>query len=41
VLEIAGAVLWAITQSAQVGLPLIIAGFIAVFTAFMIRKQLR
>ena len=40
-LEIAGAVLWAITQSAQVGLPLIIAGFIAVFTAFMIRKQLR
>ncbi len=40
-LEIAGAVLWAITQSAQVGLPLIIAGFIAVFTVFMIRKQLR
>jgi len=40
-LEIAGALLWAITQSAQVGLPLIIAGFIAVFTAFMMRKQLR
>ncbi len=38
-LEIAGAVLWAITQSIQAGLPLIIAGFIAVFTAFMLRKQ--
>jgi hypothetical protein len=39
VLEIAGAVLWAITQSIQAGLPLIIAGFIAVFTAFILRKQ--
>ncbi len=39
VLEIAGAVLWAITQSVQVGLPLIIAGLIAVFTAFMLRRQ--
>ena len=38
-LEIAGAVLWAITQSIQAGLPLIIAGFIAVFTAFMLRRQ--
>ncbi len=38
-LEIAGAVLWAITQSVQVGLPLIIAGLIAVFTAFMLRRQ--
>ena len=38
-LEIAGAVLWAITQSIQAGLPLIIAGFIAVFTAFILRKQ--
>jgi hypothetical protein len=40
-LEIAGAVLWAVTQSVQVGLPLIITGFFAVFTAFMIRKQQR
>ncbi len=39
VLEIAGAVLWAITQSVQVGLPLIITGLIAVFTAFMLRRQ--
>ena len=39
-LEIGGAVLWAITQSAQAGLPLFIAGFIAVFTAFVVRKQL-
>jgi hypothetical protein len=41
VLEIAGALLWAITQSVQVGLPLIIAGLIAVFTAFMLRRQQR
>ncbi len=39
-LEIGGAVLWAITQSAQAGLPLFIAGFIAVFTAFVVRRQL-
>jgi len=37
-LEIIGAVLWALTQDIQAGLPLFIAGFIAVLTAFMIRR---
>ena len=38
-LEIAGAALWAITQSSQIGLPLIIAGFVAVITAILVRRQ--
>jgi len=38
-LEITGAVLWAITQDIQAGLPLFVAGFIAVLIAFMIRRQ--
>jgi len=39
ILEIGGAVLWASTHSAQIGLPLCIAGFVAVFAAFLTRKQ--
>jgi hypothetical protein len=38
-LEIIGAVLWVLTQNIQAGLPLFIAGFIAVLTAFMIRRR--
>ncbi len=38
-LEIGGAVLWAITHSEQIGLPLIIAGFVAVITAILVRRQ--
>ncbi len=38
-LEIGGVVLWAVTQSAQIGLPLIIAGFVAVITAILVRRQ--
>jgi len=38
-LEIGGAVLWAITQSQQTGLPLIIAGFVAVITAILVSRQ--
>jgi hypothetical protein len=40
-LEITGAALWAITQNIQAGLPLFIAGFIAVVTAFLVRRQRR
>ncbi len=36
-LEIIGAVLWANTQNIQAGLPLFIAGLIAVLTAFLLR----
>ena len=39
VLEIAGIVLWITTQSAPTGLPLIVAGFIAVITAFLVRRH--
>ncbi len=39
VLEIAGIALWAMTQSAPTGLPLIVAGFVAVLTAFLLRRQ--
>ena len=39
ILEISGALLWAATQSTQTGLPLCIAGFLAVITATMIRRQ--
>jgi hypothetical protein len=38
-LEIVGAALWAVTQSAQIGLPLIAAGFVAVITAILVRRQ--
>jgi hypothetical protein len=38
-LEIGGVVLWAVTQSAQTGLPLIIAGLVAVITAILVRRQ--
>ena len=38
-LEIGGVVLWAVTQSSQAGLPLFIAGFAAVITAILIRRQ--
>jgi len=38
-LEIAGIVLWIKTQSAPTGLPLIVAGFVAVITAILVRKQ--
>lgn len=38
-LEIVGAALWAVTQSTQIGLPLIVAGFVAVITAILVRRQ--
>lgn len=41
ILEIAGIFLWAVTQSSQIGLPLIIAGFVAVITAILVRRQRR
>lgn len=39
ILEIVGIVLWSTTQSAPTGLPLIVAGFVAVITAFLVRRQ--
>ncbi len=39
VLEIGGIALWITTQSAPTGLPLIVAGFVAVITAFIVRRQ--
>ncbi len=39
VLEIGGSALWITTQSAPTGLPLIVAGFVAVITAFIVRRQ--
>jgi hypothetical protein len=38
-LEIIGAILWISTQSAPIGLPLCIAGFLAVAAAFVVRRQ--
>lgn len=38
-LEIAGAVVWAITHSLQTGLPLFIAGIVAVSTAFIVKRR--
>ena len=38
-LEISGIVLWAVTQSSQIGLPLIVAGFVAVITSILVRRQ--
>jgi hypothetical protein len=39
ILEIGGIVLWTATQSSQIGLPLVIAGFVAVITAILVRRQ--
>ena len=39
ILEIGGIVLWATTKSAPTGLPLIVAGLVAVITAFLVRRQ--
>ena len=39
VLEIGGIVLWATTKSAPTGFPLIVAGFVAVITAILVRRQ--
>ncbi len=39
ILEIGGIVLWTTTQSSQIGLPLIVAGIVAVITAILIRRQ--
>lgn len=39
VLELVAAVLWAITSSVQVGLPLFIAGLLAVITAILVKRQ--
>jgi hypothetical protein len=40
-LEILGFVLWGVTQSAQVGIPLFIAGLIAVLAATFVKRQKR
>jgi hypothetical protein len=40
-LEIVGVALWMATQSAQVGLPLCVAGFAAVLTSFLARRRLQ
>jgi hypothetical protein len=39
ILEIIGAILWIVTQSAQTGVPLFIAGFLAVIAAILVRRQ--
>jgi hypothetical protein len=39
ILEIGGIVLWTTTKSAPTGLPLIVAGFVAVITAILVRRQ--
>lgn len=41
ILEIIGVVLWSITQSANAGLPLCVAGFIAVLMAIVVKRQRR
>jgi hypothetical protein len=41
ILEIGGALLWLLFQSAQAGLPLCIAGFVAVATAILVARQRR
>jgi len=38
ILEIGGIVLWTATQSTQIGLPLIVAGIVAVITAILVRR---
>ena len=39
ILEIGGIILWSTTKSAPTGLPLIVAGFVAVITAILVRRQ--
>ena len=39
VLEIGGIILWSTTKSAPTGLPLIVAGFVAVVTAILVRRR--
>ena len=39
ILEIGGIILWSTTKSAPTGFPLIVAGFVAVITAFLVRRQ--
>ncbi|HVB71979.1 MAG TPA: hypothetical protein VNE38_00340 [Ktedonobacteraceae bacterium] len=40
-LEIAGALIWAISHSAQTGLPLCVAGLVAVVTSILVLRQRR
>ena len=39
VLEITGAALWIVSHSAQTGLPLCVAGFVAVVTSILLQRQ--
>jgi hypothetical protein len=39
ILEVGGIFIWTTTHSSQTGLPLIIAGFVAVITAILLRRQ--
>ncbi len=39
VLEVVGVILWSVTQSSQIGLPLCIAGFVAVCVAILQARQ--
>ena len=39
ILEIGGIILWSTTKSAPTGFPLIVAGFVAVITAILVRRQ--
>ena len=39
ILEIGGIILWSTTKSAPTGFPLIVAGFVAVITGFLVRRQ--
>lgn len=41
ILEIVGVLVWSATHSAQVGFPLCLAGFLAVLTAILVRRQRR
>jgi len=41
VMEVVGAILWSLTQSSQVGLPLCLAGFVAVGVAILQARQRR
>ena len=41
ILEIIGVILWIATGSAQTGIPLFIAGFLAVIAAILVRRQQR
>ncbi len=39
--EVIGAILWIVTGSAQTGVPLFVAGFLAVLAAILVRRQQR